>query len=478
MSLLSRIIAPFIGKTAVEGEFRPGPYWTSEGWLPAGAPWNYWQLGIDGQPLGACSSMVEACVSAYAQTIAMCPGDHWLTHKDGGRERIPPARSDLARIIRQPNAYCSISDFLLNLTRELYETGNAYALALRTTRGDINELHLMRSRMCSARIAVDGSIFYDLAGNEVVDRMVGGANLLGPVPSRDVLHVRLSTRRHTLVGESPLLSAMLDVGLEGAMKGQQLRFFQNGGRPSAVLTTDQKLDKVQADQIRDRWNEQSKGMMAGGVPILSSGLKVQDWAQTSVDSQLAETLKISDQSIALAFRVPLAILGIGGQTFASTEMLMRSWIASGLGFALNHIEEAFGNLFGLLGQPEEYLELNTEALLRSAFKERIEGLVAGVHGGIFAPNEARRQEGLPAAEEGDEPRLQQQDVPLTWWKDQRALDEKKAKAAADAAQAAADAAKNPPPQPALPPAASNPPPAAAAAKTFRDVLRLERAKNA
>jgi hypothetical protein len=34
--------------------------------------------------------------------------------------------------------------------------------------------------------------------------------------------------------------------------------------------------------------------------------------------------------------------------------------------ALNHIEEAFGNLFGLKGQPEEYLEFDTAALLRSA----------------------------------------------------------------------------------------------------------------
>jgi hypothetical protein len=62
-------------------------------------------------------------------------------------------------------------------------------------------------------------------------------------------------------------------------------------------------------------------------------------------------LKLSDQAVALAFRVPLQILGIGGTPFASTEALMSSWQERGLGFCLNHIEEAFGQLFGLAGFP-------------------------------------------------------------------------------------------------------------------------------
>jgi hypothetical protein len=124
---------------------------------------------------------------------------------------------------------------------------------------------------------------------------------------------------------------------------------------------------------------------------------------------------MSEQHIAIAYRVPLAILGLGSQTYASTETLMQQWIASGLGFALNHIEEAFGLTFGLRGQPDEYLEFDTEALLRSAFKDRIEGLARGVQGGIYSPNEARRLEGFADAEAGDEPRVQQQVVPLSAW---------------------------------------------------------------
>jgi hypothetical protein len=95
---------------------------------------------------------------------------------------------------------------------------------------------------------------------------------------------------------------------------------------------------------------------------------------------------------------------------------MSSWKASGLGFCLNHIEEAFGQLFGLQGQPWEYLEFDTDALLRSEFKDVIAGLSQGVLSGIYAPDEARAEIELPAAPHGagKEPRVQQQVVPLSY----------------------------------------------------------------
>jgi len=140
---------------------------------------------------------------------------------------------------------------------------------------------------------------------------------------------------------------------------------------------------------------------------------VQPWAIGGKDSSVAEVMKMSEEKIALAFRVPLQILGLGGPTYGSTEALMQSWIASGLGFCLNHVEEAFGVTFTLAGQPDEYVEFDTAALLRSAFKDRIDALTRGVQGGILSPNEAREREGLDSVKFGDEPRVQQQVVPLS-----------------------------------------------------------------
>jgi HK97 family phage portal protein len=305
---------------------------------------------------------------------------------------------------------------MLNLVRFLYEEGNSYALALRNDRFEVDELHLMDSRQCKPIVAETGDVFYQLYGNDVIQRRLGVAEQQLIVPMRDVLHIRLNVNKQyptPLMGQSPIQAVMDDIGVGSAIARQQIQFYMNEARPSAVLSTDLVLDKDQVQHLRDRWNEQAKGLKQGGTPILTAGLKVQPWAMGGKDTAIADVLKLSKENIALAYRVPLQMLGLGGPTYASTEALMQGWIAMGLGFAVNHIEEAFGLLFQLDGQPNEYVEFDTGALLRSAEKDRIESLTKGVVGGIFSPNEARNQEGLDDVEFGDEPRVQQQVVPLS-----------------------------------------------------------------
>src|SRR5262252_7805319 len=401
---------------AVEGAVRPGPYFLtlSGGWLPDGSAPNFWQLGYNVVPSPARSAMVEACVSAYSQTVAMCPGDHWRLNDKGGKDRV--TTSAVSRILRKPNAYQTMSDFMLDATRQLYLDGNAYALALRNDRYEITELHLMDSTLCAPQLAYNGDVFYRLMGNAVIMQQIEEPFLM--VPQRDVLHIRLHadrTRRYPypLWGQSPLLAALADIGLGDAINSQQLQFYANQARPSAVISTDMALDGATVTELRDRWDEQSRGINQGKTPILTHGLKVNPWAAPPKDAQIAEIMKVAESHIALVFRIPMQVLGLGTHTFSSTEALMRFWIATGLGFALNHIEEAFGLLFKLSGQPDEYVEFNTAALLRSDFKDRLTALKEAVLGGIYAPNEARNMEGLDDVPFGDEPRTQQQQVPLS-----------------------------------------------------------------
>lgn len=410
---LTNIFRPSTAQ-AVEGQFRAGPYLTNEGWIGADWGWNFWQRGYDPIPSPTTSAMVEACVSAYAQTVAMCPGTHWKLNAKGGRDRV--AASALSRILKKPNDYQSISDFLLNATRSLYLDGETFALAFRNNRSEIQELHLMDSRKCHARLSEDGEIFYGLSGNDIVSRRLGSftGNDSIIVPQRDVLHIKLYTPVSPLKGESPIMAAALDIMTSGAMTAQQARFFMNQARPSQILSTDQVLTKEQVTRIRELWEEQSKGMAAGGTPILTAGLKPAAMQTSNKDAAIADVMRMTDQRIALTFRIPLPVLGINNQTAGSTEELMSSWVASGLGFALAHIEEAIGNVFGLSGLPDEYVEFDTAALLRSNLKDRMDALAKGVQGAILTANEARNSEDLPSVPFGDEPRVQQQVVPLSY----------------------------------------------------------------
>jgi len=398
-----------------EGEVRPPPFNLP---ISGGTLWsdsmNWWQLGYDIVG-GERTAIIEACISAYAQTTAMLPGDHWWLNKENdGLERVET--SSLSRILRSgPNDYQTMSDFLLNAVDQLYSDGNFYALAVRNSRNEIEQLHLMESRQCSARIAPStGDVFYNLGGNVVVDYRLGPDAYPLLVPKRDVLHVKLRTSPYNmLLGESPILSAARDLAANNAMLQQQIAFYTNQARPSTVLTSDQVFTAEQVNQLRDRWNAQSRQLGAGGVVILGAGLKPVPMSVNPVDAQLAEVMKMSKENIALAFRVPMQVLGFGTQTFSSTEELMQFWLATSLNFVLNHIETAFDQLFDLAGYPNEYLELDTSVLLRSAMKNRVEAFARGVTSGIFSPNEARADFGKKKMPEGDEPRLQAQMVPLS-----------------------------------------------------------------
>jgi HK97 family phage portal protein len=408
-NIVANILRPIL--RAAEGQPRPGPWQLplSGGWLPAdvGSSMNWWQNGYN-ISMTAPSAMVEACISSYSQTSAMCPGDHWLSDDEGGRDRIET--SDLARFLRIPNDYQTISDFMLNAVRSLYADGNTYALALRNSRNEVESMHLMDPTHCMPYVAYDGSIFYGLGGNPVIDRAIPDMEL---VPARDVLHIKMNTRAYDLRGVSPLVALVRDMSVSDAIANQQLNFYMNQARPSIVLSTDLRLDRDQTEMLRQKWDEQSKGVGVGGTPILSSGLKPYPIQISSIDAQLADVMKISDARIALAYRIPLQMFGMGGGNVSNTEALMQMWISTGLGFCLNHVEEAMGNFFKLNGVPEEYLEFDTSALLRSAFKDRIEAYVRSVQGGIHAPNEARAAFDMESVPFGDEPRVQQQVVPLS-----------------------------------------------------------------
>lgn len=443
---------------ADEGTYRPGPYYLplTGGWLSADAGQyaNWWQLGYRPEGSLTRAAMVEACISAYSQTIAMCPGGHFRRTEKGGKERI--SNSSLSRVLKFPNEYQSSSDFLLNAVRSLYLDGNAYALALRNNRYEICELHLMNPRMSRPTVLRtpegDSEIFYRLGGNWVISQALEGKEIM-MVPKRDVLHIHLHTDRRypfPLIGDTPLLSALGDVEIVQAMTDQQMNFYRNQARPSAVLQTDLVMNKDQVQALRDRWEEQVKGLHAGGTPILTAGLKVAPWGMTSKDATIAETMKMSDEHIALAFRIPMQILGLGrGTTMRSTESLMQFWIATGLGFALKQVEGAYGLTFDLDGHPDEYVEFDTDILLRSALKDRMEALTRGVQGGVFSPNEARAMEGLPAVTDGEEPRLQAQVVPLS----------------------AANKIPSAPSSPAAPGPHAPPPATLAAAKDMSDAVR-------
>ena len=209
-----------LGGKAVEGQYRDAP--ASAGHRRLAAPF----LGQHLELLAARLQFDPAATPRRWSRPASRPTRRrspCAPARTGSRtERRPRARrqSALNRILRKPNGYQTISDFLLNATRWLYLDGNAFALAIRNDRFEIKELHLMLGQC--RRIAVTArSSTRSPATRSSSDLPTPAACYV--VPARDVLHIRLHTPRHPLVGESPLTAAGLDVATANAMSSSSSR---------------------------------------------------------------------------------------------------------------------------------------------------------------------------------------------------------------------------------------------------------------
>ena len=386
----------------------------NDGWISCAWPMNYGQVGYD-PTIAGYDDVVYACIQLYARTIAQLPGYHKRTGADGGDVIID--NDALARVLKAPNPYQTKSDFLYNLVWGHLETGNSYAIGTRNNRFEVTRLDLVNP--WSTRPIVNretGDVFYSIGTNELVDPLLDPG--LGVsrwiLPSEDVIHVRSHCPWHPLIGESPLIAAGAAVAIHAGSQANFAAFQANQGRPSGVIYTDMKMTKAQIDELRNAWNEATKGNRAGGTPILTSGLK---WQQVTVNAQDAETsdqMKQAVAAISRIFGVPLALINdMSGATQTNVEQLMAMWLRQGLGYEVDVIEEQFDRLFEIQ-LSKDFTEFDVEALLRPDWKTRIEALASGVQGAIYAPNEARAKEGLKAVPNGDQPRVQQQLVTLDW----------------------------------------------------------------
>jgi HK97 family phage portal protein len=394
-------LARWLGRSTVPVPGAGGPINpTMEGAIPVGWPVNYWQRNL--RPGGGGeSATVNACVNAYAQTIAQLPGGHFSQVDGGEPKRI--TTSPLSRLLRWPNDYQTRSDFMLNAVTDIMFTGNAYAWAERDDRQEVAALHLMPARSTTPYVDPESrAIFYALGNNPTAGRI----DYL--VPARDVLHIRGRTRLgDPLRGVSPITWAAMAQAANVAISGTQAQFFGNASQPSGVLVSEQPLTAEQMKRLREAWREHAAGVAAGDVPILGGGLKWVPMGITAQDSELVEAFGMTVADIARAFGVPLPIIGdLSNATFNNVEQLIALWLSTGLGFWVEHIETAFDKFFAL--PANQFVELDTDTLLRTAFKDRIDGLTAAITGGLYSPNE-----GLGDVDFGDEPRVQAQVVPLS-----------------------------------------------------------------
>jgi HK97 family phage portal protein len=387
---------PFTGIGEFGGMFSMGPI--EDGWQRNIRPAYFDHTKV---------SIVYSCVQAYARAVSACPIQHTRLQDDG--EHQIQNNSWTGRLLRNPNSYETWAQHIYNIVSELGFHGNSVCIIVRDNRSVPVSLHRVPHGSWSLFIEPESKeIFYSIYTNSNTLIDVPPDYL---VPARDIIHFRQHCPRHPLLGESPVTAAALAVGINVALNQSQIAFFNQMRRPSGVLTTDEKLTRDQIIRLRDAFDEQSKKWAQGGMPVLSNGLKYQQLSISSQDAQLIDAQKMSNDDVSRVYSVPGPIVNIMTQaTFANSETLINHWLATGLGSMLENLEQTYSAAFGF--GYEDNLNFDTDALLRSDFRERAESLKVAVTGALLTPNEARRKLKLKPVEGGDNVFLQQQNFPI------------------------------------------------------------------
>jgi HK97 family phage portal protein len=384
---------------------------TDQGWMNTSWDPGWWQQDLKPLNLSSVNEVVEACISALSQTAAMLPIYQYRELPKGGEERLNGSKAE--RVLLNPNSYSTRSQFFNTLIRSMYFEGNGYAIASRDGNGAIDKLYAVEPKTITPVLDQETGELYYWASPSFGKGFNSDTDMVHL--ARDVLHLRINVDpKDPLKGLTPLSAAAASVAASNAINNSQAAFFNNMSRPSGSLYTDKDLTADQMNQLREAIHNQSQGRNIGKVPIYGSGLKWQSQSLSSQDSQMVEAANMSVESISRVFRVPLPLINsLQGSTFNNAEAMGRWFLASGLGFLLEHIELELGKLFAV--PFTDRINFDTKMLLRSDWQTQISTLGEGVLKGIYSPNEARAILRLKPVADGDGPRVQQQVVPLSAW---------------------------------------------------------------
>ena len=355
-------------------------------------------------PLGL--SATYACVNLIAGTIASLSPTVYRTSAEGVRSEA--RNHPLFWLLRlDPNYDQTDYEFWEFIGASIELQGNAYA----------EKVFNGGSLVALMPIAPVGMQVRRVAGGSLEYEWVSEGNR--KTRSQDqMLHIR-GFGGNLLCGASTLSVCSRAFAGATAADTTAAKMFENGARPTGVLSMEGRLDAEQRAELEAILQEKYQGAMNAGRPfLLDNGLS---WTSLSInpdDAQLLESRKYGGEEICRIFGVPPAMVGYGDKASnwgTGKEVEVLGFIKFTLRKRLRRIERAL--MKQLLTREERQqgmsIEFNLEGLLRGDSAGRAAFYQIMVRLGLMTRNEARRLENLPPIEGGDVAMVQMQDVPLT-----------------------------------------------------------------
>jgi len=324
-------------------------------------------------------SSVLGAVSLLADSIASMSLRCYSIQSDGKRIMKP-----LPTVISDPDPESNTYELIHQIVASMALHGNAYVKIDRNRRGEM--IGLVPLHPYQMQVLPTG----DQTGRRYL-------HLGNDIAREDMLHLRWFTPPQSLVGISPLNQTRNLVGLSIAMDRHLAQFYGEGGTPSSVLETDQKLTLDQARVIQGTWEATHRRHRRPAV--LSDGLKWRPITTSAADNEMIATREQLIRDIARIYRIPSHLIGASGdpQTYQNVEQASLNFLTHTIAPWLRRIEIAMSRIL----DPGVDVAFDTSTLLRVDARTRAEVNMLNIKMGARTPNEVRQIEGMEPYEGGD-----------------------------------------------------------------------------
>lgn len=317
--------------------------------------------------------------------FAMTPLHYYQKAETG---RIAANDTPEGRLFHEsPNGHQTPFHFMELVMMDIMLAGNFFAYVSRNARGE--PVAITRLKPGSVVIAeyfdrADGTtLFFDAT-------LPDGSR--ERFAARNIFHVAGFTR-DGIQGLNPVAYAKDALGGAIATSDHASRFWNKGGRPSTVLTTEQKVGPEDKRRIRGDWTQLYSGPDGDAVAVLDQDLKAAFLTHDMRASQFIETRGFQVVDLARIWGVPPhLIFDLSKATFGNIEQQSLEFVIYHLGPHYARVSQAVSKAFANSGF---YFEHLTDALVKGDLKSRMEAYWLQRQAGMVNANELRRRENRP-----------------------------------------------------------------------------------
>ena len=340
---------------------------------------------IGGEVVSAETAMRVAAVMACVRVIAngcATPQLNVYREKADGRRELATNIPEFRMLNRRPNEWQTSFEFRRTMTMHAALTGNALAVKV-----------MVGNRVRELIPVVPGSFHIDRTSRyDVVFRCYDEFGPIGNFTPDQVLHLP-GFQWDSIKGMDAVRLAGSAIGLSKAAETNQAQLHKNGGRPSGILTTDQKMSPEAIARLREAWRTFSASER-NGTALLDGGWKYASLAMSGVDGQHLETRRFQIEEVCRAFDVFPIMIGHSDKTatFASSEAFFAAHrvqtMAPWWELWRQRLDE-----FVLDGSGPLFVEFDTRYMQAGSLVDRAQWARTMVEMGIYTRNEVRDEEG-------------------------------------------------------------------------------------